>query len=60
MLTSYMESILNVEDNEGNTPLHLAGKFANYRTLMYLVKYARIDPWIKKGEGCTFSYIVES
>lgn len=48
-----LEKLLNYQDSEGNTPLHLACTLGAKDTVFDLVKDGRVDSGVMNNEGCT-------
>jgi ankyrin repeat protein len=53
------QDLINEQDEEGNTPLHLAAINGRYEILMMLVDDKRVDKWAINKEGKNIADIIQ-
>ncbi|KAH7675693.1 26S proteasome regulatory complex subunit PSMD10 protein [Dioscorea alata] len=54
------EDIINKQDEDGNTPLHLAAKQSRIQSTLLLLKDKRVNPYLKNNDGLTARMLVEN
>jgi ankyrin repeat protein len=55
-----LENLLNVQDLEGNTAIHLAVQAGEYRVVSKLLSSGKVQVHIMNNEGCTPSDLIEN
>jgi ankyrin repeat protein len=54
------EEIINHQDDDGNTPLHLAAKQSRIQSSLLLLKDKRVNPCLLNNKGHTARSVIET